>query len=123
MGTYVVTGGSLGIGASTVKKLRSQEHEVTSVSISNSDINADLGNTGDRLFVIDTLHKMCPNGIDGLVSNAGIASAKPLSKVLSVNYFGAVTIMEGLFDLIQKKSGRVYFFQSMTLHFSISYAC
>ena len=123
MGTYVVTGGSLGIGASTVKKLRSQGHEVISVSISNSDINADLGNTGDRLFVIDTLHKMCPNGIDGLVSNAGIASAKPLSKVLSVNYFGAVTIMEGLFDLIQKKSGRVCCVTSASLAYDMREGC
>lgn len=107
MGIYVVTGGSLGIGRAVVEKLRANGHKVISTAISDSDLDADLGTFEGRKTVIDGIHKMCPEGIDGLVSNAGIAFAKPLSKVLSVNYFGAVAVMEGLFDLVQKKNGRV----------------
>ena len=115
MGTYVVTGGSHGIGAATVKKLMAQGHKVISTAIDSSDIDADLGTPEGRQLVIDTLHKICPDGIDGLVSNAGIAFSKKLSKVLSVNYFGAVAVMEGLFDLIQAKHGRVLAVTSASL--------
>ena len=107
MGIYVVTGGSKGIGAATVKKLISQGHKVISVALDSSDLDADLGTPEGRQLVIDRMHEMFPDGIDGLVSNAGIAFSRKLSKILSVNYFGSVAIMEGLFDLVQKKHGRI----------------
>ena len=66
---------------------------------------------------------MCPDGIDGLVSNAGIASSKRLSDVLSVNYFGAVAIMEGLFDLVQKKHGRICCVTSASLAYDMREGC
>ena len=58
MGTYVVTGGSHGIGAATVKKLMAQGHKVISTAIDSSDIDADLGTPEGRQLVIDTLHKL-----------------------------------------------------------------
>jgi NAD(P)-dependent dehydrogenase (short-subunit alcohol dehydrogenase family) len=107
MGIYVVTGGSKGIGEATVARLRSDGHTVVSIARKNSDLNADLGTPEGRKLVIDGIHARFPDGIDGLVSNAGIAFAKPVSRVLSVNFFGAVAVMEGLFDLLKKKHGRV----------------
>lgn len=107
MGIYVVTGGSRGIGEAIVKNLRSAGHCVVSVARKHSDLNADLGTADGRLAIIEKLHEMFPMGIDGLVSNAGIAFSRELSQILSVNYFGAVSVMEGLFDLVQRKNGRI----------------
>ena len=107
MGIYAVTGGTKGIGGKVVGILQSHGHEVINIDIDNGDIVADLGTAEGRESVITIMHKRCPDGLDGLVCNAGIAGLsrfKP-SYVLSVNYFGAVTIAEGLYDLLIMKKG------------------
>ncbi|MBR6951194.1 MAG: SDR family oxidoreductase [Oscillospiraceae bacterium] len=106
MGIYVVTGGSKGIGEQTALLLKKAGHKVINVDMADGDICCDIGEDTGREKVVRTLFKMCPDGIDGLVSNAGIASNERLSKVLAVNYFGAIAIMKGLFPLLQKKRGR-----------------
>jgi hypothetical protein len=44
--------------------------------------------------------------IDGLVLNADTVHKYPPQSVLAINYFGTVTLAEGLFPLLQKKNGR-----------------
>ena len=107
MGIYVVTGGAKGIGAKTVEILREYNHEVINVDIGNGDINADLGTAEGRKSVIAQLYEHCPDGLDGLVCNAGIGGLPKYknSYILSVNYFGAVAMAEGLYDLLKKKKG------------------
>ena len=107
MGIYAVTGGTKGTGEKTVEILRGNGHEVINIDKVGGDINADLGTKEGRAKVIDELHKRCPDGLDGLVSNAGIAGLdrfKP-SYVLAVNFFGAVAVMEGVYDLLKMKKG------------------
>jgi NAD(P)-dependent dehydrogenase (short-subunit alcohol dehydrogenase family) len=106
MGTYVVTGGSKGIGAATVRILKECGHQVINADKTGGDVNADLATKEGREKIISQIHQLCPDGLDGLVSNAGIASTDPLSVVLSVNYFGPVAVMEGLYDLLKLKKGR-----------------
>jgi len=106
MGVYVVTGGTKGIGEKTVELLKSYGEEVINVDIVGGDINADIATPEGRKKVIDEVHRLCPDGIDGLVSNAGIASHDYFSRVLAINYFGAIEIMNGLYDLLEKKRGR-----------------
>jgi NAD(P)-dependent dehydrogenase (short-subunit alcohol dehydrogenase family) len=106
MGIYAVTGGTKGIGEKTVEILKECGHEVVNIDIDGGDICANLGTDAGRQYVIDTLHEIYPGGLDGFVSNAGIASSKKLSPVLSVNYFGAVKVVEGVYDLLQMKKGR-----------------
>ncbi len=106
MGIYAVTGGSKGIGAKTIDILRGYGHDVINIDIEGGDINVDLATTEGRQKVIDQLHERCADGLDGFVSNAGIAAAKKLSTVLSVNYFGAVAVIEGVYDLLRLKKGR-----------------
>jgi NAD(P)-dependent dehydrogenase (short-subunit alcohol dehydrogenase family) len=107
MGVYVVTGGSKGIGAECVKLLRAQKHQVINIDVDGGDIHADLGTKEGRAKAIERVHALCPDGLDGLVSNAGIAGLPGFlpSYVLSVNFFGAVTLMEGLFELLRMKKG------------------
>ncbi len=107
MGIYAVTGGTKGIGAKTVEILRAQSHEVVNIDIEGGDINADLGTDEGRAYVISQMHKRCPDGLDGLVCNHGIGSLPrfKLSYILSVNYFGAVAVIEGLYDLLKMRKG------------------
>lgn len=105
MGIYAITGASKGIGAEALKYLRGLGHDVINIDIDGGDISADLGIPEGRQKVIKSLHENCPNGLDGLILNAGIALAAKPSKVLSVNFFGPVTLAEGLYSLLKKKKG------------------
>ena len=107
MGIYVVTGGTKGIGEQLINILRAKEHDVINVDIDGGDINADLGTAEGRASVIAEVRRRCPDGLDGLVCNHGIAGLprfKP-SYILAVNYFGAVEVAEGLYDLLKMKRG------------------
>jgi NAD(P)-dependent dehydrogenase (short-subunit alcohol dehydrogenase family) len=119
MSIYAVTGGSKGIGEKTVGILRHIGHTVINIDRDGGDINVDLGTRDGRAEALRALHERCPEGLDGFVSNAGIAGLdrfKP-SQVLSVNYFGAVSMMEGVYDLLKKKKGNC----AVTVSGSIAY--
>jgi NAD(P)-dependent dehydrogenase (short-subunit alcohol dehydrogenase family) len=107
MGLYAVTGGTKGIGQKTAQILRARGHEVISIDIDGGDINADLGTVAGREHVISEIRRRCPGGLDGLVCNHGIGAMPrfKLSYILSVNYFGAVAVMEGLYELLKMKKG------------------
>ena len=108
MGIYAVTGGTKGIGQQTVTILRAKGHEVINIDILNGDITVDLGTVEGRGEAIAEMHERCPNGLDGLVDNHGIASLQRYKRsyVLAVNYFGAVAVAEGLYDLLKMKRGK-----------------
>ena len=117
MGIYVVTGGTKGMGGEVVKLLKAGGHTVFNIDCDRGDLCADLGTREGRHDAIDTVHRLFPDGIDGLASNAGIASSEPLSMTIRINYFGSVAIMSGLFDLLKKRHGRCV----ITVSNSISY--
>lgn len=106
MGVYVITGGKNGIGKATVDVLLTQGHTVYSIDYEGGDITADLSKPVERQRAIDEIHRLCPDGIDGLACIAGIAAPKGRnSSVIAVNYYGTVKIAEGLFPLLLKKNG------------------
>ena len=116
MGIYAVTGASSGIGAKTAEYLRAQGHQVYNIDMKGGDIDANLATTEGREHVITTLHELCPYGIDGLVCCAGVsAMTGNLKLIVSVNYFGTVTLCEGLFDLLQKRKGYCVVVSSNTI--------
>ena len=116
MGVYIVTGGSGGIGGKTVEILRNQGHEVLNVDLKDADICANLATKEGRDYVIDTVHEMFPDGIDGLCCNAGVSGAcGNLKLIISLNYFGAVNLAHGLFDLLKKKRGSCVVTSSNTI--------
>jgi len=107
MGIYAVTGGTKGIGKETVGILKSWGHDVINIDIDAGDIVADLGTADGRALAISQVMKQCPDGLDGLVSNAGVGPIPiyKLSYILSVNYFGGVVLAEGLYAWLKKKRG------------------
>ena len=107
MGIYAITGGSKGIGEKTVEILRNNGHDVINVDIVGGDINVNLGTKEGRAKAIRELHEKCPQGLDGFVSNAGVAGLDRFmpAEILSINYFGAVAVIDGVYDLLKMKKG------------------
>ncbi|MBX2835802.1 MAG: coniferyl-alcohol dehydrogenase [Gammaproteobacteria bacterium] len=83
----IVTGSSSGIGYETAKYLTEQGAEVLGVDMNkNFDhveefYRADLSDKRTVEALIDVL----PEGIDGLVNNAGLPPTRPAEKLLAVN--------------------------------------
>ncbi|TDP59772.1 SDR family oxidoreductase [Aminicella lysinilytica] len=49
---------------------------------------------------------MCPDGLDGLICNAGVSGASGnLPLIISLNYFGSVRLARGVEGLLEKKKG------------------
>ena len=86
----VVTGSSSGIGWQTAKLLTEQGAEVLGVDVTkNFDhveefYRADLSDK----HTIEALVDVLPDGIDGLVNNAGLPPTRPAEKLLAVNLVG-----------------------------------
>ena len=106
MGKYVLTGGATGIGAAIKRQLLDQGHDIVVIDLKDGDYLADLGDPAARKTVIEQVKADHPN-IDGLITCAGVASQFPNpAKILQINYFGTVEIIEGLSENIVS-GGRV----------------
>ena len=116
MGVYAITGGSSGIGAKTVEQLKANGHDVINIDLQKCDIEADLASVEGRQKAIDALHKMYPEGLDGLVCCAGVSGAcGNLKLIISLNFFGTISIVKGVYDLLKKKSGTCVMITSNTI--------
>ena len=116
MGVYALTGGSSGIGAITVEILKAKGNDVINIDIKDGDICANLATDDGRQHVIDELHKMCPDGLDGIICNAGVSGeCGNIPLIISLNYFGATIVATGVFDLLKKKHGACVVTSSNTI--------
>ena len=99
----LVTGSASGIGAATRTALQAASHTVIGVDLRNADIIGDLSTAEGRQAVIAQALARCGGQLDGLVLCAGLGGqTQPASLVTSVNYFGAVELLDGLFPALQK---------------------
>ncbi len=116
MGIIAITGASSGIGAKTKEVLESQGHRVVNIDLKGGDIDANLATTEGRNAALAQLHESCPDGLDGLICNAGVSGAcGSIPLILSLNYFGAIAIANGALDLLEKKGGACVMTASNTL--------
>lgn len=108
MATYAITGGATGIGAALRARLGEQGHRIISVDIKQGDIIADLATVTGRQAAIAGIRQLAPDGLDGFIPCAGLPPvARPLARILQVNFFAVVATVEGLRDLLAKKRGTV----------------
>ena len=114
MGKYAVTGGASGIGAAVVGQLTQAGHSVIVVDLRDADVEADLSCPEGRQNAINALESMVPEGLDGFVPCAGVSGVQAPSLVVSLNYFGVVSLVEGLRANLAKKSGSVVLISSVT---------
>jgi len=102
MTTAVVTGSASGIGAAIRKRFERSGVTVIGIDIGNAEIVADLSTHEGRVLAISGVKQRC-NALDQFVACAGLATyARPPSLIASVNYFGAVELLDGLLELLQR---------------------
>jgi len=109
----VVTGSASGIGAATSTYLAARGCRVIGVDLDEADVIADLSTREGRLALVSGVDALAPNGIDGIVANAGVFRADSLC--LRVNYFGAVATLEGLRPRLRPGSPRAVLVTSRAL--------
>lgn len=103
MGIYVVTGGTTGIGAEVCRMLMGEGHEVFNIAYNGGDLSADLSTDEGVSAAIQAVQERYPDGIDGLISNAGVGPTAPPEKILALNFYAGTYIAEGLRPLLAKK--------------------
>jgi len=113
MGIYAMTGGATGIGAGIRQRLREEGNRVIVVDIKDADIIADLSSRQGREAAIAAIRQAAAEGLDGLVTCAGLGSNVPNHPLITqVNYFGTVELVEGLRDLVAARRGAVVLISS-----------
>ena len=103
MTTTLITGSASGIGAAIREAMIAAGHTVIGVDLKNADILGDLSTAAGRQAVTQAALAKCGQQLDNLVLCAGLgAQTQPASLVTSVNYFGAVELLDGLLPALQK---------------------
>ncbi|KQV74547.1 reductase [Aeromicrobium sp. Root344] len=97
MRTYVVSGAASGIGAATTALLRDRGDRVITVDLHDADVDADVSAPAGRADAVAGVQRLA-DVVHGVVPCAGIAGSSGVasSLVVSVNFFGAVGLVEGL---------------------------
>ena len=97
MGTVAITGSASGIGAAVRERMASDGDRVIGVDLRDADVEADLASPEGRKRAIGAVRELAGGGIDRLVLCAGLgAHLDDFAMIASVNYFGAVEVMDGL---------------------------
>src|SRR5436189_132700 len=103
MRTILVTGSFSGIGAAVVDALRAGGAQVIGVDLRDADIVGDLSTAAGRAKIIEEALARCAGKLDGLVLCAGLGpQVEPASLTVSVNYFGAVELLDGLLPALRQ---------------------
>lgn len=101
MGVIALTGSASGIGAALRARLTGAGERVIGVDIRDADVIADLTKPAGRAAAMDAIRSKCGGRLDGLVVCAGVGpTVEPWSTIVSLNYFGAQVLLEGLRDTL-----------------------
>jgi len=97
MRTHVVTGSGSGIGAALRRRLESAGDRVIGVDLRDAEVEADLGSDEGRGAAVAAVLAASAHRLDGVVACAGLGPhVADAAAIVSVNYFGAVAVLEGL---------------------------
>jgi NAD(P)-dependent dehydrogenase (short-subunit alcohol dehydrogenase family) len=103
MGSIAISGCATGIGAACRKELEADGFEVIGVDLKDAEVIADLSTPDARKDAIAAVLARCGGTLDRLLVCAGVGGhIGDNSLVASVNYFGAVDLLDGLFPALRK---------------------
>ncbi len=105
MSIYVMTGGTTGIGAAAREMLQGGGHEVFNIDYKGGDFQADLSTQEGVDAAVQAVWDRYPDGIDGLISNAGVGPTATPEKIFALNFYAGIELAEGLRPLLKKKRG------------------
>ncbi len=106
MGIAAVTGSASGIGAAVAARLRSGGDRVVGVDLRDAEVEADLSTPEGRHAALAGVRDACGGELDRLVVAAGIGpGTDDAPRIVSVNYFGAVALLDGLRPAMEGRPG------------------
>lgn len=94
MATCVVTGSASGIGGATRERLEQDGHRVIGIDLRDADVEADLSTPEGRGKAVNKALDLCDGAMDRLVLSAGVGEMVPIHLLPSVNYFGAIELLD-----------------------------
>ena len=102
MGAVAVTGSASGLGRAVAAQLEAQVDAVIGVDLHDADVVADLSDDDGRAAAIEGVRGTATGGLDGLVVAAGLGPhLRDRAVIVSVNFFGAVALLDGLLDALR----------------------
>ena len=97
MRTIAVTGAASGIGAAIRVRLEREGARVIGVDLRGAEVIADLATASGRAEAIRAVGAASDGRLHGMVACAGLGpQVEARATMVSVNYFGAVDLLEGL---------------------------
>jgi NAD(P)-dependent dehydrogenase (short-subunit alcohol dehydrogenase family) len=101
MRVIAVSGSASGIGAATRARLEAAGARVIGIDLRDAEVTADLSTGEGRRAAADAVRRAAGGRLDGLVACAGIGpQSESRPAIVSLNYFGAQTLLAGLRDLL-----------------------
>jgi NAD(P)-dependent dehydrogenase (short-subunit alcohol dehydrogenase family) len=106
METFAITGSGSGIGAAVRSRLESTGARVIGVDLRGAEVEADLGTRDGRIEAVHGVHALADRRLDGAIACAGIGPhVTDGPAIVSVNFFGAVAVLDGLRDALAATRG------------------
>jgi NAD(P)-dependent dehydrogenase (short-subunit alcohol dehydrogenase family) len=103
MACAVVSGCATGIGAATRARLEAQGDDVIGIDLAGVEVEADLSLPANREAAVAAVLELSGGRIDRAVMCAGLGGhIDDIAAVVSVNYFGAVDLLDGLLPALHK---------------------
>lgn len=103
MGTVVVTGSASGMGAAIRRSLEAGGQQVIGIDLRGEEIDADLSTRAGRESAIGAALDRSSGALDGLVVCAGLGPhVTPSTLLISVNYFGAVELLDAFREALAR---------------------
>ncbi len=97
MRAIAVTGSASGIGRAVRARLERAGERVIGVDLRDAEVIADLARAEGRAAAVAAVGAACGGRLDGLVACAGVGpQVEPWSTIVSLDYFGAQALLEGL---------------------------
>lgn len=93
------------MGAAIRARLEKAGDKVTGVDLKDAEVIADLSTKEGCVKAIAGVKQHCGNRLDRFVASAGVGpDARNPWLIASVNYFGVINMLDGLFEMLQRGS-------------------